>query len=152
PTGLTEEQINELPSSDKINGYLLNQDFDENLNPKGDNNTENFKEEIQNLFVDVPLEMEDVEKGCKLFMDRMKENTKDIELIMSAIGNMFHHSTHWLINLFIIGNGGGGKSFIYNLLQDYMFKENASSIQQKHFDESSRFIENAIESKEFNLM
>lgn len=152
PTGLTEEQINELPSSDELDGYLLNQDFDENLNPKGDNNIENFKEEIQNLFVDVPLKMEDVEKGCKLFMDRMKENTKDIELIMSAIGNMFHHSTHWLINLFIIGNGGGGKSFIYNLLQDYMFKENASSIQQKHFDESSRFIENAIESKEFNLM
>src|SRR5699024_5960302 len=152
PTGLTKEQIKELPSSDELDGCLLNQDFDENLNPKGDNKIDNFKEKVQNLFVDVPLEMEDVEKDCKLFMDRMKENTTDIELIMSALGNMFHHSTHWLINIFIIGNGGGGKSFVYNLLQDYMFKENASSIQQKHFDESSRFIENAIESKEFNLM
>lgn len=152
PTGLTEAEIEQLPSSDKLDDCLLNQDFDENLNSKGDNKINNFKEEVQKLFVDVPLKIEDVEKDCKLFMDRMRENTTDIELIMSALGNMFYHSTHWLINIFIVGNGGGGKSFVYNLLQDYMFQENASSIQQKHFDESSRFIENAIESKEFNLM
>src|SRR5699024_6034903 len=74
------------------------------------------------------------------------------EFIMSVIGNMFYHDTKWLVNLFIVGPQGDGKSWIWNLISKKLFSNTGAALKQKQIDSDSRFTENGLLYKEFNLI
>lgn len=151
PTGLTDEEINQLPIDNTLNNVTFDNDLHEDILIENSNLTN----KINALFVDCKISKDTVRNNSNLIIQRMEENfkTDDIEFILSAIGNLFYHSNDWVMTVFIQGNAGIGKSQIFNFVADKLTEEkNTSTLKQKQFDSDSRFTETGILGKEFNLI
>ena len=151
PTGLSDEEINQLPIDNSLNNTTFDNDLHEDILIENNDLTN----KINALFVDCKISKDAVKNNSNIIIQRMQENfkTDDIEFILTAIGNLFYHSNDWVMTLFIQGNAGIGKSQIFNFVADKLTEEkNTSTLKQKQFDGDSRFTETGILGKEFNLI
>lgn len=151
PTGLTEDEIDNLPIDDELNGI----DFENGLHKdilKSDNE---LSKKIKNLFVDCTITKEEVRKNADIFIRRMNENFSEDkhEFILSILGNLFFHSNDWAVIPFIRGGAGIGKSKLFNFVAEELIQDgNFTNIDQGKLERKSNFIESAFYGKEYNLI
>lgn len=151
PTGLKNDEIEQLPIDNTLNDVTFDNDLHEDILTENNDLTK----KINALFVDCKISKDTVKNKANIIIQRMQENFEkdDVEFILTAIGNLFYHSNDWAMTLFIKGNAGIGKSQIFNFVADKLIEErNTSSLKQKQFDSDSRFTETGIYGKEFNLI
>lgn len=151
PTGLTDDEMDNLPIDDELNGI----DFENGLHDdilKSDND---ISRRIKDLFVDCTITKEEVRKKADIVIRRMSENFSEDkhEFVLSVLGNLFYHSSDWAVILFVRGGAGIGKSALFNYYSEHIIQDdNYSNINQIKLENDSRFIENAFYGKEFNLI
>lgn len=150
-TGLNAQQMDELLNKDSrtLDKMVLDFNFSES---DLDDSDSTINQLLNTAFVDVPITEQEVVKKSQNFIRRIEMNTTPSEFIMSVIGNMFYHDTKWLVNLFIVGPQGDGKSWIWNLISKKLFSNTGAALKQKQIDSDSRFTENGLLYKEFNLI
>lgn len=172
PTGLTNEEIDNLPINEELNQFPLLDKFVNHDVIDNDNNDDvkvfsngfyenmldddnEFTRQVKNLFVDCKISKQELEEKADIFIRRVKENfhEDDVEFLLSILGNLFYHSNDWGITAFVLGDAGIGKSKVFNMFgTEIIQRHNLSSLKQRRIDEGSRFIESAMYGKEFNLI
>lgn len=111
----------------------------------------------ENGFVDIALTDEELKDNCPKILERLKllHHESELTFIQSLIGSFFCHSNKdWQVLPIIIGEGGNGKSMIYDtLVSDYMIgTKNKSGVDQKGIEKGSDFLLSSMYGKEMNII
>lgn len=147
--GLSEDDLDLLPTSDELDKMLFNKDFfSKDVKDKGSE----INQLLDKVFFSVPITEEEAERKADLLIKRMGLNFEPIEFLMSVVGKMFNHSSKWLVTIFIVGGQGDGKSWFWDFLTDHLFPHTNTAMKQKQLDSDSRFMENGLISKEINVI
>lgn len=123
--------------------------------PTGYQNVDNITKELG--FNTIKLTNSELKDNCPKLIERLEllHHSDELTFIQSLIGSFFCHSNNdWQVLPIIIGEGGNGKSMIYDsLVSDYMIgTSNKSGVNQKGIEKGSDFLLSTMYGKEMNII
>ena len=148
--GLSEDDLDLLPTSDELDKMLFNKDFfSKDVKDKGSE----INQLLDKVFFSVPITEEEAERKADLLIKRMGLNFEPIEFLMSAVDKCltilsriasYHFSL--LVDRVTVNHG------FWDFLTDHLFPHTNTAMKQKQLDSDSRFMENGLISKEINVI